>query len=185
MLRVQCWCLMLLVLQVHALEVTYNLEEETKRGVLVGNVAEDAGLSNVNNPTFSLFQAGYPAAKWFSITEDLGELHTNATIDRDTICEFQDQCVLNLVAVASTEDGDFHKIKIYVNIIDINDNSPTFSKSVVSLQISEDTAINFSYSLEGAVDLDTGNNSVERYEIPSHDSPSIPRRTSSLMADLC
>lgn len=171
LLRVQCWCLMLLVLQVHALEVTYNLEEETKRGVLVGNVAEDAGLSNVNNPTFSLFQAGYPAAKWFSITEDLGELHTNATIDRDTICEFQDQCVLNLVAVASTEDGDFHKIKIYVNIIDINDNSPTFSKSVVSLQISEDTAINFSYSLEGAVDLDTGNNSVERYEIPSHDSP--------------
>ena len=162
---------LLLVLHACAFEVTYNITEESKSGLLVGNVAADAGLPDVNSLTFSLFQAGYPAAKSFSITEFQGELYTNATIDRDTICEFQDQCVLNLVAVAITEARDFYKIKIYVNVIDINDNSPIFPKSAVSLQISEDTTINFSYSLEGAVDLDTGINSVERYVIPSHDSP--------------
>ncbi|XP_062613103.1 protocadherin-11 X-linked-like [Saccostrea cucullata] len=170
---VLCCMLMLLVLGVRGLEVTYDLAEELESRVLVGNVAADSGLANtVNSLTYSLLQVGYPAAKSFIITETRGELYTNATIDRDSICEFQDQCVLNLVAVASNSDtGDFHKIKIYVNVIDINDNSPIFPKTVVSFQIIEDTAINFTYSLEGAVDLDTGINSVKRYEIPLHDSP--------------
>jgi hypothetical protein len=76
------------------------------------------------------------------------------------------------VSVASNSDtGDFFKIKIYVNITDINDNSPIFPKNTVSFLISEDTVINSTYSLEGAVDLDTGINSVKRYQTSSHDSP--------------
>lgn len=39
----------------YVLEVIYNLEEEIKCGVLVGNVVEDVGLLNVNNLIFSLF----------------------------------------------------------------------------------------------------------------------------------
>lgn len=165
--------LMLLVIQAHALEVTYYLAEESGNRVLVGNVAIDTGLSNnINSLQYSLLQSGYPAAKLFSISEDQGKLYTNATIDRDTLCEFQDQCVLNLVAVASNSDtGDFFKIKIYVNISDINDNSPIFPKSTVNILILEDTVINSIYSLEGAVDLDTGINSVKRYQTSSHDSP--------------
>lgn len=37
------------------------------------------------------------------------------------------------MVVVFIEDGDFYKIKIYVNIIDINDNLLIFLKSVVSL----------------------------------------------------
>jgi hypothetical protein len=58
--------------------------------------------------------------------------------------------------VAQSDLGDFINIKVFINLKDINDNSPVFSEDLVSFNVVEGTPVNTSFSLEGATDIDAG-----------------------------
>jgi hypothetical protein len=59
-----------------------------------------------------------------------------------------------------------------VTVQDINDNSPRFNRSSFPLEISEAVTLGASFTLEGAVDDDTGtNNSVQNYYLKPSGGP--------------
>jgi hypothetical protein len=68
--------------------------------------------------------------------------------------------------------SDFFKtISINVNILDINDNSPTFPTKTVNLQLSEATVLGTSAWKKGAEDKDYGIFSVQSYQLSPYGTP--------------
>jgi hypothetical protein len=97
-----------------------------------------------------------PLASKFSLDVITSDLVTVESLDRDIICAFDEFCVLHLGVVAQSDLGDFINIKVFINLKDINDNSPVFSEDLVSFNVVEGTPVNTSFSLEGATDIDAG-----------------------------
>lgn len=83
------------------------------------------------------------------------------------------ECRLSFRLAAQSSLGLFFKIiDVTVSVSDINDNSPTFIPSEVSLTIMENADIGDFYTLPNAIDADTGvNNSVQEYSLLTSDVP--------------
>ena len=58
-------------------------------------------------------------------------------------------------------------LKVSVEIIDINDNSPRFSDRKILLSILESAAVGSTFLLPSAVDMDSPKYGVQRYELES------------------
>ncbi|XP_060575035.1 protocadherin-11 X-linked-like isoform X2 [Ruditapes philippinarum] len=155
--------------------ITYNILEEQGELTYVGNVARDSFL--YQNYTelfpqmkFQILTQGNLFASMFTIDESASTLRTGTKLDREDICPYEPKCVLNFnVAVylkdLNTDVLDLFKIiKIQVFLDDINDNTPEFPNSEITMAISENSEVKKAYFTPGAFDLDTGaNNSVQKY----------------------
>ncbi|KAL8576350.1 hypothetical protein ACOMHN_048917 [Nucella lapillus] len=152
-------------------DVQYSLSEEQRPSSFVGNVARDINLrAQLSNAVFTSLQYSLLAGSsshgdLFSINQDTSDLFTARLLDREILCRFSTQCQLDFKvgAVAGTY---FKNIRVRVLLSDINDNSPRFNRSRLALSIPESVTVGASFSLEGAVDDDTGvNNSVQTYTL--------------------
>lgn len=83
-------------------------------------------------------------------------------IDRDLICPGLETCSLPL-GVGVSPSNFFLFISIQIDVIDINDNSPAFPVSFLSLAISESVLTGSSFTIPVADDADSPANSVQRY----------------------
>jgi len=155
--------------------VTYNFLEEQGELTYVGNVARDSFL--YQNYTdmfpqmkFQILTQGNVYASMFTIDESASTLRTATKLDREDICPYSHQCILNFNVAVYLKDLDtevldlFKIIKIQVFLDDINDNAPEFPNKEITIAISENSEVKKEYFTPGAFDLDTGaNNSVQRY----------------------
>ncbi|XP_028399799.1 protocadherin Fat 4-like isoform X2 [Dendronephthya gigantea] len=92
-----------------------------------------------------------------------GEITTNVILDRETRSHF----ILKVIA----KDGDLVDPKsnstlVHINITDVNDNSPKFTKSRVTISVKEDVPLGYSVANITAVDPDEGLNGEVYYSIP-------------------
>uniref|UniRef100_A0A3B3D0Q4 Protocadherin 2 alpha a 1 n=1 Tax=Oryzias melastigma TaxID=30732 RepID=A0A3B3D0Q4_ORYME len=78
------------------------------------------------------------------------------------LCANAAPCVTNLKAVVSNP-LEMHQIS--VEILDVNDNSPTFPEGNYTLEVLELAAVGSRFQMEGAHDLDVGPNSINSYKI--------------------
>ncbi|XP_071087742.1 protocadherin-11 X-linked-like isoform X1 [Haliotis cracherodii] len=181
------WCYILvhvtLIQTVFCKELTlnYDLQEEQNPDTFVGNIARDSKLYTSYSPSdfqllrYSLFTQASKVAKKFSIDASSSTIRTTERLDREDECRGKKLCTLSIdvevyMVKGNTETPDLKTIiRVNINLLDINDNAPTFPKNVVTLTVPESVAVNQELLTSGAVDLDTGeNNSVESYElIPS------------------
>uniref|UniRef100_A0A8C4XAQ6 Cadherin domain-containing protein n=1 Tax=Erpetoichthys calabaricus TaxID=27687 RepID=A0A8C4XAQ6_ERPCA len=83
-------------------------------------------------------------------------------IDRESICEFKDECVLNLEALL---ENPLQMFSVEVEILDVNDNAPRFPFTVSQINISESKLKGERFLLVKAVDIDVGNNTVCNYKL--------------------
>lgn len=158
-----------------AQDVTYHIDEERSNSTLIGNIGEDSNLlsaiggSDSSSLSFSFLTTGNQYAHYFRVGERTGDLFTNAVIDREIVCEFSETCMLILQVAAKSELGSFFRIlKIHIFINDINDHSPEFSRTTLTLTISEAVLVGTSYAIEGARDKDTSKEfSLQEYKIVS------------------
>ncbi|KAH9513820.1 Protocadherin-9 [Bulinus truncatus] len=148
---------------------TYNFPEEEKEGSFVGNIARDLLLADVISPgVYQTLQ--YSIMAWedgaqFRVDKDNSDLFTKYRLDREQLCRFKSQCLLNLRVVARS-NTDIRRYWIVVNLLDINDNAPTFSNSSVNLTISESVTVGMKYSIPSASDDDRGEgNTIQSYSI--------------------
>ena len=74
----------------------------------------------------------------FQIDAESGKISTAVVLDRDEICPQQLTCVLRL-DVAVQPLSHFEVIKIDIDLLDLNDNSPVFGQSVLNYRVSEST----------------------------------------------
>lgn len=158
--------------------ITYSLEEEAPVDTLVGKVSGDSGIKEVLGEEalaslrYSLLSKGNQYSGLFQISSTGGFLTVAGRIDRETLCPFSDSCQLSLEVAVQSSDGFFKNVKVEVVIRDKNDNSPTFPRQSMTLNVSEAVSRGFTLSLEPASDKDASENySVQSYMLEPQSAP--------------
>uniref|UniRef100_A0A3B1ICD8 Si:dkeyp-115d7.2 n=1 Tax=Astyanax mexicanus TaxID=7994 RepID=A0A3B1ICD8_ASTMX len=151
-------------------QTVYSVAEETIPGTDVGNLAKDFNL-NVQELGHRGFEitAG-PNKRYFGVNLKTGILHVKERIDREELCRRDTRCSVELEAIVNSP---LHMYRFEVNIVDINDNTPTFPTSKTELNISESAFPGERFPLPSAFDADVGSNSVKSYKLSSNEHFSL------------
>ncbi|XP_077042433.1 protocadherin gamma-B5-like isoform X4 [Agelaius phoeniceus] len=166
------WC------RASAERLRYTIPEELGRGSLVGPLARDLGLSADELPArrLQVASAGKKQLKYFTVNEENGNLYVNERLDREEMCGDSATCSVSFEVLVHNPLNVFH---VDVDITDVNDNSPAFSKAALELEIGEWTLPGARFPLERAQDADVGTNSLLTYHLTSNPSFSLALKESS------
>ena len=149
--------------------IKLTVKEELPVNTSVGRVSYLPGNETLDNGTvlkYSFLPQGYPHTKLFTLDASTGQLSTSVVLDREELCGFFVKCTLSLeIAIQSTHQQIFQKIKVIVDVLDINDNAPMFPSKSIMLNIAESVSVNSTFAIPGAVDKDVGRNSLQTYDI--------------------
>nr|XP_031361917.1 protocadherin gamma-B3 [Lonchura striata domestica] len=100
--------------------------------------------------------------QYFTVSEENGNLYVNERLDREEMCGESATCSVSFEVLVNNPLNIFH---VEVAIEDVNDNSPSFSKAALDLEISEWTLPGARFPLEMARDADVGSNSLLTYQL--------------------
>ncbi|XP_053319430.1 protocadherin gamma-B7-like isoform X29 [Spea bombifrons] len=143
-------------------QIIYTIYEEMKQGSVVGNIAKDLGLDVKELSTRKCHIVSDVSQHYFDVNALNGNLYIKSRIDREKMCGIDNQCLLSLEAVVENPLNIFH---ITVEVQDINDNPPIFSKNSFNIEISELSSPGARFILGTAQDPDIGNNSLQSYTL--------------------
>ncbi|XP_060693446.1 cadherin-23-like [Hemiscyllium ocellatum] len=147
-------------------EIRYLIPEELQLGAFVGNIAEDLSLDIKQFSARNLRIVTGPKKQYVDINLDTGILIVTKTIDREEICGQSLSCALSLDVFL---ENPLKLNQVTVEILDVNDNAPSFPNTQFRLEISERSIPGARFPLEPAHDLDVGANSVQTYELLPND----------------
>uniref|UniRef100_A0AAQ5ZMK6 Cadherin domain-containing protein n=1 Tax=Amphiprion ocellaris TaxID=80972 RepID=A0AAQ5ZMK6_AMPOC len=146
-------------------QLRYSIPEELTVGAVVGNIAKDLGLDVgvlnargfriVSGSTEPLFQLNHN-----------GILHVNRKIDREEVCERTTTCIINIKTVL---ENPLEVHYVGIEVLDVNDHSPTFSDNETHLEISESALPGARFQLQGARDPDSDMFSIQLYKLSQND----------------
>ncbi|KAM5299007.1 protocadherin gamma-A11 isoform 3-T3 [Ctenodactylus gundi] len=143
-------------------QIRYSVPEEVDKGSFVGNISKDLGLEPRELAERGVRIVSRGKAQLFALNPRGGSLITAGRVDREELCEMVSSCVLNMEILV--EDT----LKIYgveVEIMDINDNAPSFREEEVEIKVSEHATPGLRFPLPSARDPDVGVNSVQSYQL--------------------
>ncbi|XP_075959797.1 protocadherin beta-15-like [Anarhichas minor] len=142
-------------------DLSYSVQEELKRGSVIGNIAKDLGLevSRLSARKARVDMEGNER-QYCGINLRSGDLIVAERIDREEHCGEKPSCVLKFDLLLENP-LELHRLSLQVQ--DINDNAPIFPKDTVKLEIGESAVKGARYRVNAAQDADIGKNSVESY----------------------
>ncbi|XP_044136918.1 protocadherin gamma-C5-like isoform X13 [Bufo gargarizans] len=144
-------------------QLRYSVVEESDPGTLVGNLAQDLRIQRAEISQRRIHLRSEKYQKYFSVNQANGGLAVKDRIDRESLCGSSPSCLLKLEVVA---ENPVELFSLEIEILDINDNSPTFSSNDRIIDITEVfTSPGARFALEIAKDLDVGVNSVSQYTL--------------------
>jgi len=148
--------------------LVYQLVEELPAGTFVADVRRDSNLTHIDTSesastvTYTLLTA----SAHFQVDPDTGILKTLDVIDRDVLCPGQASCQLSVDVVVRPDLGGVYFQKVTVDIIDLNDNSPTFPHSHSTVYVSEATLPGqLLFPVQAAYDVDSPRYGVVGYRL--------------------
>ncbi|XP_064810543.1 protocadherin alpha-2-like isoform X13 [Oncorhynchus masou masou] len=153
-----------------AAQISYSVSEEVDKGTFVGNLAKDLNLNIQEIESRGLKIVSGQSKRYFEANLKTGVLFVNQRIDREELCPSTAKCSLNIQAILS-HPVFLHRIE--VNIIDVNDNAPSFLERYHTFNISESSSPGERYPLPIANDADTGSNSVKSYKLSPNEHFSL------------
>ena len=155
-------------------DIQFQLPEEMEAMFLVGSLSTDWTASPGHGPELQYSVEEGPNDHLFAVDATTGALTTQQPIDRDDVCKFMDRCVLTLgVGVASSLKYEI--VTVSVEVLDINDNRPTFRHATEDIAIPEDSPLNSTFPLSEAFDLDAGANAQLTYNLTADDREQTSR----------
>ncbi|XP_034454861.1 protocadherin alpha-8-like [Hippoglossus hippoglossus] len=154
-------------------QIKYSVPEEVKVGSIVGNVAKDLGLdiTSLDERRFRIVSGTEDSQ--FEVHQNNGVLYVRKSIDREELCKSASPCVVNLKMVAENP-MEIHYVA--VEIVDVNDHSPSFQEEEKIFEIFESTVPGKRFQLPTARDPDVGTNTVRVYKLNHNEYFSIRER---------
>ncbi|XP_069026650.1 protocadherin alpha-5-like isoform X10 [Embiotoca jacksoni] len=153
-----------------ASQLSYSISEEVNKGTVVGNIAKDLNLNVQELESRDLRIISSFSKTYFDVNLRTGNLFVDERIDREELCPHVAKCSIKIQAALSNP-MNVHRIEI--NILDVNDNSPSFIEQSPSLNISESLSPGERYLLPAAVDADIGSNTVKTYKLSQNEHFSL------------
>ncbi|XP_060103362.1 protocadherin Fat 4 [Heteronotia binoei] len=137
----------LLLLPLHASaepRQVFRVLEEQPPGTWVGTITTRPGFTYRLSELHALF----------TINATSGDLHTRATIDRESLVSD----VMDLVVLSSQPT---YPSEVRIVVLDLNDNAPVFPDPSIVVTFKEDTGSGRQLILDTATDADSGTNGVD------------------------
>ncbi|XP_060759749.1 protocadherin alpha-8-like [Neoarius graeffei] len=153
---------LLFLFNVVSTHIRYSLQEESKIGTILGNIAKDLGMDSSAPTERNLRIVTGSKQELFQVNKKEGSLFVNRRIDREELCPTSNPCLINIKAVI---ENPLEMHQIAIEILDMNDNAPTFTDTVYTLETLESAVTGTRYQLEGAHDPDIGSNSLQSYKL--------------------
>ncbi|TNM99037.1 protocadherin-18b isoform X2 [Takifugu rubripes] len=157
----------------------YKVYEEQRVGTVIARLKEDVSGVLAKRPSSATFrframQLG--STSFLAVREEDGEISIATKIDREKLCEKNLNCSIefDVVTLPTQYLQLFH---VEVEVLDINDNSPHFSRAIIPIEISESASVGTRVPLDGAVDADVGENSLHTYSLTPNNFFKIDIRT--------
>ncbi|XP_030594775.1 protocadherin gamma-A12-like isoform X41 [Archocentrus centrarchus] len=142
-------------------DLSYSVQEELKRGSVIGNIAKNLGLGldqlSARKPRVDMEGSD---RQYCGINQRSGDLFVAERIDREEQCGERPSCVLKFDLLLENP-LELHRLSVQVQ--DINDNAPVFPKDIIKLEIRESADKGARYRINAAHDADIGQNSVQSY----------------------
>ncbi|NXP21477.1 PCDGA protein, partial [Scytalopus superciliaris] len=160
--RVLLWGVLLAAWEAAWGQLRYSVPEEMPKGSFVGDAVKDLGLQLPALRDSGVRVVSEGRMQYFSLHGKTGHLVTAERIDREQLCRLVEKCVLRCELIV---EGEMRVYGIQVEITDINDNAPSFKETQVEERISEMTALGSRFPLARAHDPDSGQNSLQSYEL--------------------
>ncbi|XP_034086584.1 protocadherin alpha-5-like [Gymnodraco acuticeps] len=145
-----------------ASQLSYSISEEVNKGTVLGNIAKDLNLNVQDLETRDLRIVSSYSKKYFEVNLRTGNLVVEERIDREELCPNVVKCSIKIQAALNDPTNVY---RIEVNILDINDNSPSFIEQSHTLNISESLSPGERYLLPIAEDADIASNTVKNYKL--------------------
>ncbi|XP_073342604.1 protocadherin alpha-8-like [Pagrus major] len=155
-----------LLWSVASAQLRYSISEEVNEGTVVGNVAKDLGLdkSMLKDRKYRIVSSAVDPL--FRVDQNDGILYVSRKIDREEVCERSSTCLINLKTVL---ENPLEVHYVGVEVLDINDHSPSFPEKEKTLEISESVLPGVRIPLKAARDPDGGPFSVQQYKLSPND----------------
>ncbi|XP_034546158.1 uncharacterized protein LOC117817527 [Notolabrus celidotus] len=147
-------------------QARYSVPEEQAEGSFVGNIARDLGVDvgRLISGKARIITKG--SRQYVDLNRDKGTLIIKERIDREDLCGKTTPCSFSFEVIL---ENPIQLYRVTVEVVDINDNSPSFPKDVINLKIVENAASGTRFSLESADDADVGINDIQKYTLKPSD----------------
>ncbi|XP_030251888.1 protocadherin alpha-3-like isoform X21 [Sparus aurata] len=155
-----------LLWSVASAQIRYSISEEVNEGTVVGNIAKDLGLdkSTLTERKYRIVSSN--ADPLFHVNQNDGMLFVSRKIDREEVCAQSSTCLINLKTVL---ENPLEVHYVGVEVLDINDHSPSFPEKDKRLDISENVLPGARLQLKPSRDPDSGHFSVQQYKLSQND----------------
>ncbi|XP_067374279.1 protocadherin alpha-8-like isoform X22 [Channa argus] len=156
-------------------QIRYSVPEEVEGGRVVGNAAKDLGLDigTLMDRRFRVVSGRKDAV--FEVNQNNGALYVHDHIDREDLCQGSGPCLMELKILV---ENPLEIHYVVVEIIDVNDHSPSFPEKQQTFEIAEHTLPGRRFQLHTARDPDAGINSIRTYTLSGNDYFEISFRQS-------
>uniref|UniRef100_A0A671PI47 Protocadherin 2 alpha b 11 n=1 Tax=Sinocyclocheilus anshuiensis TaxID=1608454 RepID=A0A671PI47_9TELE len=151
-------------------QIAYSISEEVNTGTFVGNIAKDLNLNVQELESRGFHIPAVLGRTYFEVNLKTGVLFVSERIDREEFCPASPRCSVNLEAIV---DNPLNLFRIEINILDINDNAPSFRMNSKQFNISELSFVGDRFQLPRASDPDVGANSVKNYKLSPNEHFSL------------
>ncbi|XP_064209175.1 protocadherin gamma-A11-like isoform X1 [Anguilla rostrata] len=148
-------------------QIRYSIPEEMKKGSFVGNIAQDLGLDVKRLRAGRARIVTGDGIQYAELNTDKGILVVSERIDREQLCGDMSPCSFSFEIIL---ENPIELHRVTVEILDVNDNSPTFQKNEMKFEISESALPGARFVLGSADDPDVGANALQNYILSANDN---------------
>ncbi|XP_061135183.1 protocadherin beta-16-like isoform X20 [Syngnathus typhle] len=148
-------------------QARYSIPEEQAEGSFVGNIARDLGLDVGRLVAGKARIITKEDRQYVDLKRDKGTLVIKERIDREELCGKTTPCSFTFDIIL---ENPIQLYRVTVEVVDINDNSPSFPRLEINLNIAENAVVGTRFSLENADDSDVGINDIHKYVLKPSDN---------------